>query len=606
MLALVIIGGFSAFYFESALFSSAMCEVSNSVTTADTVNENAAQISEDSECVDASVLSADVQSSLALGKVVYNVLLFEFSDCSNYFTQERIDEINSLFNDTTRNNVYSVHEYLDELSYGKVSVFANIYLYKDSFKKSRYDTRRKTYNEEYATYVNGMENATVCYEQYKATNAGSMVIFSTESPTDSSSRLWSHAFVGHQFVSIPDGKARVSTIVHEIMHNFGIGDMNNVNVTTKGEAPVGNSDIMSQTSFGPINTYMYNKSVLGWVKTSDYEDKYKTEIETITKNGNYTLYPTVNQSRNTKAFKFGMKQGDSNVYFMIEYRKPQISGLDKTKVLKEGVIVYRVNENYKHQGNNKKSFSTYETYAFRPVNNSYYSSDAEHFIYKDQVIGTLADSCWYLRYDDKSICKCIISNITINNNGTLSFDFQNLQNEDLVAGKVGKANAFINDVDVYVNGVYADTTSCRGYFVVTGVKNHDDISFVSKDGRYVFNFIAAKINTYDLNIKAIRENPCVSINVQGEYDNKSYSLYKFSDGNWKLVGTFLSNQVVVKYLEPKAEYKISGYAIDDYVFTVRSNMTIEIAQKKIKEDKTETGIFIVKDIFKVFKQIFPW
>lgn len=458
-----------------------------------TINEESLNSSEE--------FSYNVNSTSYTTSIVYNVLLFEFKDAPNYFTQKRIDYMNELFNDDDyTNKVYSVHEYFRDLSYGKVCIFANIYLYKDSRNKSYYDTKIKGYTEEHETFVNGLKNATICYNNYSATITGDLIIFSTEAPDSTSSRLWGHANVEHRFVSISDEEATAPIIVHEIMHNFGIRDMY---ISNDYEAqPAGDAEIMAQTHLGAVDTFLYNKAILGWIETSNYEDDKHTTIETITKDGVYTLYPTTDQGDNTKSYKFGIKQGDSKVYFMVEYRKKQKIGIDSSFFLKDGLIVYRVNENYKQKGNNNKTYATYETYAFRPVNNYYYYSNSERYIYNNEEFGNLADENYYLYYEDKQMCKCMISDITYNEDGTVSFYFQDLRNTSVVAGMVKYERRYLNDVAVYVNGVYQTVTTHRGYFVVKGILDNDVISFVDPYNRFHIAPITAKANSYSIAVEA--------------------------------------------------------------------------------------------------------
>lgn len=579
MLAFAFAGGVG-FFVSDAGFSERKLNFDNTTNVA--LESDVSTTNED--CPNFDLQNQNSSPLYVASDIVYDVLLFEFRDCKNFFTQERIDYINRIFNDTdSSNNTYSVHEYFNELSYGKVSVFANIYIYTDSHDKSFYNTNTKGYSEEYGTFATGMASATVCYKEHSSVRTGAMIVFSTDAVHNLSSRLWGHAFFDRNFVSITDEEATAPIIVHEIMHNFGIADMYNTRVTVQGDAPVGYSDIMSQTHYGAINTYMYNKSVLGWVDSSVYEDGNETEIEQISNDGTYTLCPTIDQSKHTKAYKFGVKQGDRKIYFMVEYRKPQRNKMDGSILSREGLVVYRVNEHYKQQGNYNKTYSTYETYAFRPKNNYFYSSNAEHFTYKNETIGNLADENYYLYYEDKSICKCVISNMVYNSNGTVSFEFRNFQNEDVVAGVVGSDTTRLNDVDVFVNGVYKTTTFHRGYFILKGVKDKDIISFQSKNGKYVFDSLIAKINTLNLVVEPSKVNPTVKIEVNGIYENEKYNLYQQNGAEWKLIDTFISNQTAIKYLLCGERYKISGLAIEDYEFVVLEDVTIILEQHKLPQ-----------------------
>ena len=513
--------------------------------------------------------------------IVYDILLFEFSDYNGYYSTSKINNINSLFNDNNpSNSIYSVHEFYQDLTYGKVSIYANIYLFKDKYNKAYYDRDFNNLVTELATYSRAMVKATACYQNYSSPNKGSMIMFSAENPKNNDTRLWAHAYPDTTFVSLTYGAATVETMSHEILHTFSLRDLYTYSQTEP--SPVESWDIMSDTYAGPINTLMYNKAMLGWAEVSSYEDSNATMIETIAQDGRYTLYPTNDQGNNTKAYKFGIKQGDSKIYFMAEYRKRASFGMD-FGIKGSGLIVYRVNENKKFEGNLNKTYAEYETYLFRPGNAmsctyAYYSNS-----YRD--IGSLTDERYSLLYEDNSLCRCIISNITLNSDGTLSFDFTNYQNKNIISGVVKTELKVLSGIKIYADGTYVTSTASNGTFLIENYNYTKTLSFVDESGTYSFKPVTIAPNTIQIEIYPYKDTIKASIIVKGSSKNAEYALYKSDNGNRELVSTFKINEYVSKNLKFGNQYVITGLGIDDYYFNATHDQSITLYSTAVDEVK---------------------
>lgn len=524
-------------------------------------------------------------------KVVYDVVLFEFSDYNNYFTDKRLKEINELFNDDdASNSTYSVNEYFKDMSYGKVEMNANIYLYKDSKAKSYYDNPNSNFVLEYATYQRAKIKSKSIYNNYGEGNA-SMIIFSSATPKTNDTRLWAHAYSQSTFVSLTYGHADVETLCHEILHTFGIKDL--YTYDTSLPYPVQNWDISASGNYYS-NNLMYNKLNLGWVDVSNYEDDKETEIETITQNGTYTLTPTTS-TNGTRAYKFGMKKGDEKVYFIAEYRKESAtSKLDSYQP--EGLIVYRVNENKKFQGNlQATSYKDFEIYVYRK--NERYTCNYSSF--KSGYCGSLTDSSYYLYYDDKTIAKYIIENITINDEtNTLTFTFKNYSNStNYIAGKVYKTGTkALANAEVRINGIKRTTTNSSGEFFIENINSQSTLSIITDDESLIY--VPVIVNPGETNIKVYADEVSYArVRITDGQASDTYTVYKYTSGDWTKVGSFSGN--VSYYVIPNArmgeKYKVVGNLVDEEFIISNSNAFKYIKKQEPKEEESKSSTEKITD-----------
>lgn len=535
-----------------------------------------------------SELDADISdkaNNAGKTKIVYDVVLFEFSDYKGYFTEEKLKAFNTLFNEYNLNNKdYSVNEYFKDISYGQVEINANIYLYKDSKPKSYYEPQStELFPLEYATYQKAKIKSKTIYDNYGEGNA-TMIIFSGEKPKNNNTRLWAHAYTQSTFVSLTYEHADVGTLCHEILHTFGLSDLYTYN--TSLPTPVDCWDVSANGGYYYSNNLMYNKLNIGWVDVSNYEDDKQTEIETISKNGTYTLNPTTSLN-GTRAYKFGMKKGDEKVYFMAEYRKGLSNRVDDK--VSSGLIVYRVNENKKLQGNlQATTYKDFEIYIYRYRNSTY----CTYASYSAGSIGSLIDSNAYLFYDDKTVANYVIENITIDNSsGTLSFDFKNYEdNQNYVAGKVyKKSGVILPNADIYINGIKATTTNSKGVFIIENVRANSTLTVVAPDTSLIYAPVI--VNPGDKSIELYADKTSYArVCITDGQANDTYTLFKYSNSEWTQVGTFKGND---KYFTiPNArvgeKYKVIGNLVDEEFIISRDDYFKYIKKQEPKKEETKS------------------
>ena len=142
----------------------------------------------------------------------------------------------------------------------------------------------------------------------------------------------SYIFIPFAFISNGEN-LMTTTLCHEYMHVFGAPDLYS-NKTDKEY--VGEFDVLGGKDTDiPNLSLSYVRYKLGWIS----EGK---EIQSISSNGEYILYPT-EENGEVLAYKITLtdffEKGES---FYIEYRKLEDGSL--SNVSADGVIIYRVNE----------------------------------------------------------------------------------------------------------------------------------------------------------------------------------------------------------------------------------------------------------------------
>ncbi|MGN1227803.1 MAG: hypothetical protein ACI4TX_04075, partial [Christensenellales bacterium] len=553
---------------------------------------------------DKDALNAEISentSNVGKNEIVYDIILFETSDYDGFFYDSKISRMIQMFNDDIPNNaIFSVHEYFYAITYGKVNVYANFYYHKSKNKISDYDSNFQNLILEFATYTKAKLLSEEIECNHGAGNAYA-IVFSSNDKYDYSSRLWAHAYLQIPFVSVVYEQYTIDTLCHEILHNFNIRDLYTTNNSDK--VPVGEVDMMANHR-GTVDTFLYNKKVAGMVDVSNYGDDKETEIETITESGRYTLQPTTS-FEGTRAYKFGMKENDKDVYFMVEYRKASLTVNNKQS--KNGLLVYRVNENYKGKGNISGTFKTYEVYVYRK-NNLLSVNYSNAIIAPGEQCGGLNDQKYNLYYEDKSIAKFLINNIVLNQDGSISFDFTNFYNTTVISGQVlSDGKSPLSDAIVSINGIDVTTTDSNGYFTIMNVKVTSVLSVRDINGKYTFNSITVEPNTANIKIypDSITVNVIVRI-VDGQA-NKTYEVYKSTVNSWELVGTFKGNSSYYIGNEKKGQsYKVVGYCVDSYIFKVVESGEIKIQQvaPTIQEEENKsTTDKIVEAISKIPEQV---
>lgn len=522
--------------------------------------------------------------------IVFDVVLFEFSDYPDYFNDKRKNTLYEYFNDNTADNsVYSVHEYFWDLSYHQVSIYANFYFYKDKLPMSDYDTPSQAIHE-FATYTRALNSATELKVNYRKGNAYAM-IFSGPKPYHSGTRLWAHAYPDFSYISLTYGHADVDVLYHEIFHTFMISDQ--YCYTSTAKTPVGNWDIISD-EVGAVNTSLYNKKCAGWATVSDYSDTsektlikeiHNTDLNTKGEDSlHLTLSATSDSSQNgVKAYKFGAKGQE---YFMVEYRKSIRGGLDQYLPVNDCLVVYRVNEKYSRVGNVHSDYDTFEVYFWRPGD----STDEKYaYLIENGVCGGFCVDDNSLFYKDHSLAKFKIDNITFNGDGTASFDFYNLTDTHPISGIVRSSNQKLENMNIYLNGQLKATTDKNGEFVVLCENDGEqEIRIVDPNGNY--QFIAFNVTPNEKTIKFYaRETINTSIIIaNGTHDN-IYEVFKYEkDGTWTSVGSFRGDETFAfTGIETNSKYKINGYLVDNYEITFTAAGKRRIPQTKIEEEEKD-------------------
>ncbi|MBQ8749889.1 MAG: hypothetical protein IJZ29_05435 [Clostridia bacterium] len=514
---------------------------------------------------------------------VCNVILFEFAGDYGFYDAEKVAYLNKLINDNIPyNDVYSVHEYFYDVSYGAVDLYANFYLYQDNLTIDNYNYRTYNYDYEISTF-NKANNAKKPVLVNYATGERHILLYSYNGTEFiSESMLWSHGWKGKKQLFISYSNANLRTICHELLHTFNICDLY-IDTSKTTIYPVLYWDLIAN-GVATTNTLMYNKLNMGWVENSAYEDANATAIETITQNGRYTLQPTTSWN-GTRAIKFGVKQGDKKIYFMAEYRKKSNYGVDSALGY-DGLIVYRVNEHSKQDGNLRNStYETFEVYVYRTNEDDYCLGNSA--LNSGERCGSLSNQAFSLFYEDKSIAKFVIDNIVENPNGTVSFDFKDYSKESVVAGQVKCGAIPLSGLAVSLNGVEVASTDKNGEFLITGVTKAGTLTITDKNGRYKDYSIDVTPNSYCLKI-AVKEVDYVLINFANLSYSETYTLYRKNNNQWEEVTKFsLDSPLYVKESKVIEYYKITGKDIKDCEFQIYAgNKSVNVsATKKSTIDK---------------------
>lgn len=149
------------------------------------------------------------------------------------------------------------------------------------------------------------------------------------------------------------------TIIHEFGHTLGYMDLYVKTASTSN--PVGFYDIMgSSIGSNPQNFLTY------YISEYNSDTNWHTPLPVINKSTNdITLYkPNFIDDSENRAIK--LQIGNNSEYFVVEYHEKQ-NTYDTYSADESGIIVYRVNENNKYQGNSDgNQGQNNHVYIFRP------------------------------------------------------------------------------------------------------------------------------------------------------------------------------------------------------------------------------------------------
>ena len=181
----------------------------------------------------------------------------------------------------------------------------------------------------------------------------------------------------YDFTFQPENQVSVRTLCHEMFHVLGAPDLYHYYNGTDLR-PVGKWDIM-QSGGGHMLTYM---------KWKYAQQNWITNIPEITVSGQYTLYPSTQQTNSC----FRIASHMNNQFFMVEYRK--YSGEFESQLPGQGLIVYRINTNFDGNADYDGEYIFDEVYVYRPggttttngiVDAAAYSANSGHTAINDNT-----------------------------------------------------------------------------------------------------------------------------------------------------------------------------------------------------------------------------
>lgn len=150
----------------------------------------------------------------------------------------------------------------------------------------------------------------------------------------------------------PENQVVVRTLCHEMFHSLGAPDLYHYEEDYNYLKPAGRWDIMESGS-GHMGAYMkWKYAGANWISS----------IPEITVSGTYTLNPLASATNN--CYKIA-SPNSPNEFFVFEYRR-KVAGTFENYVPGNGLLVYRINSDFKGNSgfNNISEFD--EVYIYRP------------------------------------------------------------------------------------------------------------------------------------------------------------------------------------------------------------------------------------------------
>lgn len=572
------------------------------------------------------------------------------------WAQNDIDSIMLALNDDDRsNNIYSVREYFEEQTYGKLR-FSALYVEFNS-TKSYYEFANKStsgqFSLEYYTFSDALtgtkglkdENGNV----FDASEVGiyhcSLLYFPYDS-TGWGTILWPHSWSGQAFVSTPfalgSGENQqkspfMATYAHEFTHVLGIKDM--YVYEDVDETPVGIWDLMaSHDRWNPQSLSAYFKQYLGLTGESDYAYKDNSKVREVSGSGEYKLAPTSSQT-GTIALKIAEHSVDVSGYcsfsacpthynnygyytesgkesFYIEYKKQSSSLAEPDYYLpSSGLIIYRVVESIhtKLLGNSRPSMlgiTKYQVYVLRPDNE--YLGKAS--VAKGATFGTTTNTSsnnTYIRYFDGTNTRIQIKNNGYDSNGnacvqitfaddidtctasgTFAIDGEKIANAKILISTPDSKGNYNSSTQTY--GV----TDADGYFYVKGLKKGAKLSFVVKEKTYN-NLLTVNGNVYDAEIN----HRLYSITGTFRVNNALVSGAKVMISTLDASGTRSKAVFSGVYTDSNGYYSLKGLENGTRISFEWKNQTYESLITIENADKVDYGFNYITADFKGAKKL---
>ncbi len=185
-------------------------------------------------------------------------------------------------------------------------------------------------------------------------------------------RVWDYTFQ-------PENQVRVKTLCHEMFHTLSAPDLYHYDDGGLNLDPVGTWDIMEQGS-GHMGA---------WMKFKYSDSTWITSIPVITEPGTYTLNPLTSSTGNCYKIPSPFS---SNEFFVVEYR--QRTGDFEGTLPGDGLLVYRINSDFRGNANFDNLYVFDEVYIYRPggtvakngiLGNAHFSSTVGRTVINDMT-----------------------------------------------------------------------------------------------------------------------------------------------------------------------------------------------------------------------------
>lgn len=360
---------------------------------------------------------------------IIDVALMNFNDYSA-FTPSTYETYFQIFDE--------VSQYFNTFSRGKVDVKFNFYVgVYDSIENDFINIESSSTLEE--SIIDNIIEDGVCLS-YSGESDGACLYIGSGKKLQivyNGKITWPHCFMGtfpHMCFCLD---ISVAKIIHETIHMMGCGDLYNVDKiatylsSEKSILSARQTDIMA-TGYNTKNPTTANSlERLGWLESSLYEDTTNTEIEIISTNGTYTLN-NCDSPNGAIAYKFGIK---TNEFFMVEQR---YVGNDSY------LVIQRINNLLASNYTAKDQSELYVLSFLSKATTAHGISS--YFSIGDSMGGY--QNLFY--YSNEETANYYITNIKINEEGLIQFDFFQNFSQD-IAETINIPQDEIINRNIYIN-----------------------------------------------------------------------------------------------------------------------------------------------------------